>query len=112
MLREINNKKLPHRNIHLIFGARKTEDILYREEMEQLARELPGFRYDVALSRQPDWQGYQGYVHQIYQQYYSNIRPDITFMICGWSQMIDEAVAKLIVEMGYDRSQVRYELYG
>ena len=112
MLREINNKKLPHRNIHLIFGARKTEDILYREEMEQLARELPGFRYDVALSRQPDWQGCHGYVHQIYQQYYSNIRPDITFMICGWSQMIDEAVAKLIVEMGYDRSQVRYELYG
>lgn len=112
MLREIRNKNLPHRQIHLIFGARTAVDILYREEMEELARKMPNFRYDVALSRQPDWKGYHGYVHQIYEEHYQDVRPDITFMICGWSRMIDEAVAKLLVEMGYDRSQVRYELYG
>lgn len=112
MLREIKDKNLAHQNIHLIFGTRTEKDILYREEMEALARELPGFRYDIALSRQPDWAGYKGYVHQIYQEHYNTVRPDVTFMICGWSQMIDEAVANLLVEMGYDRRQVKYELYG
>lgn len=112
MLREIKDKNLPHRNIHLIFGTRTEKDILYRDEMEALTRELPGFRYDVALSRQPGWPGYKGYVHQIYQEHYKSVRPDVIFMICGWSQMIDEAVANLLVEMGYDRSQVKYELYG
>ena len=112
MLREIKDKNLPHRKIHLIFGTRTENDILYRDEMEALTRELPGFRYDVALSRQPDWSGYKGYVHQIYQEHYKNVRPDVTFMICGWSRMIDEAVANLLVEMGYDRTQVKYELYG
>ncbi len=112
MLQHLRKNNLPHRQIHLIFGTRTEADILYRAEMEALTRDMPGFRFDVALSRQPDWKGYHGYVHQIYLEQYRTVRPDITFMICGWSQMIDEAVAKLLVDMGYDRSQVKYELYG
>lgn len=112
MLRELQLTGASHRNIHLIFGTRTEADILYREELEQLAQEMPGFRFDIALSRQPDWTGYQGYLHQIYQKEYAISRPDITFMICGWSKMIDEAVAHLILDLGYDRTQVLYELYG
>ena len=103
---------MPFKNIHLIFGCRTEPDILYRAEMEALAQEMPGFRYDIALSRQTDGPGYKGYVHQIYQQQYSTPRPDVKFMICGWSQMIDEAVAHLLVDLGFAREQVVYELYG
>ena len=102
----------PHRNIHLIFGTREESGILYRAEFEALKAELPGFKYDVALSRQADWAGVKGHVHQIYLEQYATPRPDLTFYLCGWSNMIDEAVANLIVKMGYDRSQVHYELYG
>lgn len=112
MLQDLKNNGRPHRNIHLIFGAREENSILYRAEFEELARTMPGFRYDVALSRQPDWPGYRGYVHQIYMEHYSAVRPDVDFFICGWSNMIDEAVANLLVKMGYDRSQIHYELYG
>jgi CDP-4-dehydro-6-deoxyglucose reductase len=112
MLLDIKNSGKAHRNIHLIFGTRTESGILYRAEFEALARTLPGFRYDVALSRQPDWPGYQGYVHQIYLEQYKNVRPDVDFYICGWSSMIDEAVANLMIELGYDRSQIHYELYG
>jgi Na+-transporting NADH:ubiquinone oxidoreductase subunit NqrF len=66
----------------------------------------------VALSREPDWQGWKGYIHQIYTQIYAEKRPDVQFYLCGWSNMIDEAVAELIVKLGYDRTQVIYELYG
>ena len=112
MIREVNNRQLAYKSIHLIFGCRQEADILYRAELEDLARKMPHFRYDIALSRAEEWQGYRGYVHQIYQAHYAQPRPDVKFMICGWSQMIDEAVAHLMLDMGYDRSQVLYELYG
>lgn len=112
MLRDLQHSEKSHRNIHLIFGTRTEKDILYREEFENLTRTMPGFRYDVALSRQPDWPGYQGYVHQIYMEHYAEKRPDVGFYLCGWSNMIDEAVANLIVTLGYERTQLHYELYG
>jgi len=112
MLRDLQHTGKPHQNIHLIFGARTEADILYRAEFEELARRMPGFRYDVALSRQPDWSGHKGYVHQIYLEHYAQKRPDVVFYLCGWGNMIDDAVANLLVKLGYDRSQILYELYG
>ncbi|MFN0015745.1 MAG: hypothetical protein ACKVU2_14470 [Saprospiraceae bacterium] len=112
MLRDLMHTGRPHRNIHLIFGARTEVDILYRAELEELARMMPGFRYDVALSRQPDWGGYKGYVHQVYRSEYAQPRPDVVFYLCGWGNMIDEAVANLLMQMGYGRDQILYELYG
>lgn len=112
MLQEIQLRDIPHRRIHLIFGTRTADSALYRGELELLARTMPGFRFDLVLSREPEWTGYKGYVHQVYQEHYAETRPDVRFMICGWSRMIDEAVVHLIAEMGYDRTQVQYELYG
>ena len=112
-----NNKAV--KNIHLIFGTRYQNSVLYQEELKQLQSEIEGFDYSVALSREdhlPEGNAHidyhKGYVHPIYQEKYATVRPDIDFYICGWSNMIDDAVAKLIVEMGYDKSQVHYELYG
>lgn len=112
MLHAVQQQDLSGRSIHLIFGARYEADILYRTEMEQLAQALPNFRYEVALSRQPNWHGHQGYVHPIYMQQYATVRPDVAFYVCGWSKMIDETIANLLVKLGYDRTQVFYELYG
>jgi ferredoxin-NADP reductase len=109
---DIYNQKLPHKNIHLIFGGRREHDILFREEFEFLQQNLDGFKFDAALSREPDWAGAKGYVHGVYIEGYKNVRADVHFYICGWSKMIDDAVAKLIIDLGYDKSQVFYELYG
>ena len=112
MIWDIYNQKLPHRNIHLIFGGRRAHDILFREEFEFLEKNLENFRFDAALSRETDWTGAKGYVHSVYTEGYKNVRSDVHFYICGWSKMIDDAVAKLIIDLGYDKSQVFYELYG
>ena len=112
MIWDIYNQKLPHRNIHLIFGGRRAHDILFREEFAFLEKKLDNFHFDAALSREPDWTGAKGYVHSVYTEGYKNVRSDVHFYICGWSKMIDDAVAKLIVDLGYDKSQVFYELYG
>jgi len=112
MLLDLQQSGKSYRNIHLIFGTREASGILYRSEFEALAQSMPRFRYDVALSRQPDWAGYQGYVHQIYLEQYAQTRPDVDFYICGWARMIDETVQNLLVTLQYDRSQVHFELYG
>jgi ferredoxin-NADP reductase len=112
MLLDLQNRQAAHRKIHLIFGCRTEADILYRTELEALAAQNNWFQYDVALSRQSDGPGVLGYVHQLYLEKYKTVRPDLAFYICGWSKMIDETVANLIVHLGYDRQQVHYELYG
>ncbi len=112
MILDLNNAGKTQRNIHLIFGTRTEKDILYRDEFEALSRSIPGFRYDIALSRQADWPGWKGHVHQIYLEQYATPRPDVDFYICGWSNMLDDAVANLMLKLGYDRSQIHYELYG
>ena len=112
MIWDIYNRQIPFKNIHLIFGCRYEKDILYRQEFEELAQKMPNFKYDVALSREKDWTGTKGYVHAVYTEGYRDKRDDVDFYICGWSNMIDDVVAKLMVDMGYDKSQIHYELYG
>ncbi len=112
MILDIRNTGKSYRNIHLIFGTRTEEGMLYRAEMEELAQKMPRFRYDPVLSRQPDWAGWKGHIHQVYLEQYATVRPDVDFFICGWNSMIDEAVANLLIRLGYERSQVHFELYG
>ncbi len=117
MLWDIYNNKIPHKNIHLIFGTRYANGVLYENEMEELMEKMPELKYSVALSREehlPEkkYEVVKGYVHPIYQKHFETVRADVNFWICGWSNMIDEAVAKLMLEMGYDKGQIHYELYG
>ena len=115
MLLDMVNKKEDYTNkpskIHLIYGTRTSDNILYREEMESLSNILPGFQYHITLSR-PDetWQGRKGYVHPVYEEIYADKR-DAVFMLCGWNNMLDEAKERL-QDMGYDKKNIIYESYG
>lgn len=109
MVNFVHLHKIPFKNIHMIFGCRKKEDLLYYEELKQLEEKLPGFHYYPALSRE-EWEGHHGYVHPIYQELCKN-KPDASFFLCGWKNMIDEA-KKNILEMGYDKKAIHLELYG
>lgn len=119
MIQDLKNRKVSHGNIHLIFGTRFQNGILYKDEFEQLVKELPGFRYSVTLSKEENFHlnGQQfdlkkGYVHQVYLENYPEKNPNLSFYLCGWTKMVDEAVANLILKIGFDRTQVKYELYG
>jgi ferredoxin-NADP reductase len=109
MLLYMQQHNILHKNIHLIFGTRTQQDILYREEMAELQNKLPGFHYHVALSRER-WSGNTGYVHSVYERLCADKHP-ANFMLCGWRAMIDEAKQR-IVAMGYDKKAVHSELYG
>lgn len=111
MLLDIHKRQLPHPPIQLIFGTRYRENILYADELHRLSTEL-NFQYHITLSREqsPDWAGYRGYVHQVYEQLYADGRPT-HFYLCGWQIMLDEARKKLQT-MGYSKQHVFFESYG
>lgn len=109
MVHHIKNKEIAHKNIYLIFGCRKKEDLLYYHELTKLQNELKNFHYIPTLSRQ-HWEGHYGYVHSIYLELCKN-KQDAQFFLCGWKHMIDEA-EKRILELGYDKTAVHLELYG
>lgn len=111
MLQEVFRKEvIPP--IHLIFGTRKEEDILYKEEMEYYVNKFPNFTYSITLSRENKPGFVHGYVHEIYNQEDYIIPEDALIYLCGWSKMIDQAVEGLLLHKKVRKDQIRYELYG
>lgn len=118
MLLDLVQHPQKHSGIHLIFGTRYRSGILYAEEFTQMMDTMPGFRYSVALSRENlsgetafPFPVQQGYVHPVYAGQYATVSPDRVFYLCGWQNMVDEAVEHLLA-MGYDQQQIITELYG
>ena len=110
MLHHIINQNITHKNIYLVFGCRTTQDILYKIEMQELSSKYPYFNFIPVLSRpNEDWTGAHGYVHHVYEQIFADKRP-ATFYLCGWKNMIMEARERLNA-MGYEKSQIKFELY-
>lgn len=109
MIHYLFNQQIETKNIYLIFGTRTQKDLLYYEELKQLEEKMPRFQFIPVLSRE-EWAGRQGYVHAVYQELAAD-KPDAHFLLCGWRMMIDEAKTRLH-EMGYDKTQIHYELYG
>ena len=109
MVNHIKNHNIPHKNIHLIFGCRTRESLLYYNEFLQLNDAMPGFKYIPTLSRE-QWDGKSGYVHAVYEELCAE-RPVVNFFLCGWKGMIDDAKARIIA-MGYDKKAIHFEIYG
>jgi phenol/toluene 2-monooxygenase (NADH) P5/A5 len=109
MSNAIKLQKKDHKNIHLIFGCRTKQDLLYYDEFKQLEKELEGFHYHPVLSRE-EWEGHKGYVHAVYEELCANKQPTI-FYLCGWKAMVDEAKERILA-LGYDKKEIHLELYG
>lgn len=109
MVQHLRLSGQPVKNIHLVFGCRKKEDLLYFDELKALEQQLPGFHYHPVLSRE-HWEGHHGYVHAVYEHICRD-KPEAIFFLCGWKHMVDEAKHR-IEQMGYDKKAIHLELYG
>ena len=52
MINYLHQNKIPFKNIKLFFGTRTEDDLVYREELEKIQKELPNFEYIPTLSRE------------------------------------------------------------
>lgn len=103
-------QKFP-RNLYLIFGTRTKQDLLFYEEISEIEQNQPHFNYIPVLSRQ-EWDGSSGYVHKEYKEIINNSKPkDPLFYLCGWKNMVSEAKQN-ILDFGYNRKNIKLEVYG
>ncbi|MGB3198549.1 MAG: FAD-dependent oxidoreductase [Saprospiraceae bacterium] len=119
MLQEIAASGNPYDEIHLIFGIRKEKDILYLEELEDWSHFIPFFKCSVCLSQaskipkaKNKIQYHLGRVHQVYLEEYKTKNNNCQFMLCGWTNMIDEAVLNLHNVLKIPKEKIKYELFG
>ncbi len=113
MLRQLGfEKNSTYAPIHLIYGARKEADLLYKTELDALVEELD-LKVSYTLSQPSEnWEGSKGYVHDVYRSAYPVLNETSCVMLCGWSKMIDEALLHLQNMVPNLSKQVKYELYG
>lgn len=96
--------------VTLLFGTRREESILYREEWENWERRHGRFRFWPTLSRAGEaWTGRRGYVQaSLAEALGGSLDADV--FVCGLKAMVDE-VRALGKSLGLDRKQIVYERY-
>ena len=102
-------------NITLLFGTRDEQGLLYREDMERLAREFPTFRFLPTLTRPGDsWKGRTGRVQAHLDEALALRTPEeivnVDVYVCGLKEMVDD-VRHELKGRGFDRKQIIYEKY-
>jgi ferredoxin-NADP reductase len=97
----------------LIYGARNEAELLYGEEFEAFAREVPGFTFHPCFSRamraEPRPNDRSGRVHVVLNELKPDAANDIAYL-CGNPDMVDQAFA-LLKEAGLPVPHVRREKY-
>lgn len=112
MIYDLLERQKTEKSIHLVFGTRSKQGLLYKKEWDKLSEKYPNFRYSYSLSREACSEGYEGYVHQIYLEQDTCSIKNTKYYLCGWSNMVDEAVDNLTKIMNVPKERILYELYG
>ena len=95
----------------LVFGARTENELIFRGELEELARRHPRFRYEPTLSRAAaDWSGRTGHVQAHLPALLDGLGNGHIY-ICGLTKMVTDVRALLKEQLGFDRRQVHSERY-
>jgi NAD(P)H-flavin reductase len=101
------------RNVRLYFGLRHVHDIFYREELDQIEKRLPNFRYQYCLS-QPfpaRWDGFVGRVTDVLGQ---ELTPDVAARseayLCGGHGLVDDAKS-ILLTAGFSADAVYHEQF-
>jgi ferredoxin-NADP reductase len=98
------------KQLFLLFGNRREEDIYYHSEFLRLADRHSNFHYLPTLSRADNnWLGLRGYVQQHVTEIVAG-RVDMHAYICGLDKMV-KANRELLKALGWDRKSIRYEKY-
>lgn len=112
MINNIYNKNIPFKKINLYFGTRKESDLLYRQEFEKIAKELPNFNYKPTLSQEYKLGFRKGHVHEHYLNDIIPMDDKPLVYFCGWDRMITEGRIKLDA-MGFQmQKDIRVEIFG
>jgi ferredoxin-NADP reductase len=98
----------------LLYSSRSLDDIIYREELDAMARRDPGLRVVHTLTRkQPEgWTGHRGRIDRALLAeacFPPEQNPNI--FVCGSTPLVED-VSRLLVELGHDALTIKTERFG
>jgi len=111
MIREAVDRRF-EKNIHLVYGNRIPEDIIFSDELEKINTQWDNIKISHVISDPPD--GYEGLTGFISADLMVNLIDDIqgkTFFICGPEAMYSYCMEELNT-LGVKRKKIRKEVYG
>jgi ferredoxin-NADP reductase len=96
----------------LLLSARSVDDVLYREELEQLDGRLS---VHLTLTRGAAPDGWHGFTGRVDREMLAAVGPDAraapSIYVCGPTPFVEEA-ARLLVDLGHDPANVHTERFG
>jgi ferredoxin-NADP reductase len=103
-----------HAPMRLLYSAKRAEELIYREELEELAGRGDGFEAFFTLTReQPD--GWQGFGRRVDRELLGEVgwpvSEDPRAFVCGPTGFV-EAVASSLVESGLPPNRIKTERFG
>ena len=98
----------------LLYSSRALEDIIYREELDQMAARNDGLTVMYTLTRrQPA--GWTGGARRIDRSMLASVGPSVMarpkIFICGPTMLV-EIAAQSLLELGYERNLIKTERFG
>ena len=98
----------------LLYSARTWDDVIYRDELADLAARAAGFEVVYTLTRaQPE--GWTGYDRRVDQELLTEVAPGpdelAVAFVCGPTPFV-EAVASALVELGHPPLRIKTERFG
>jgi len=98
----------------LLYSSRSYDEVIYRDELDQLARSEAGFEviYTLTRSQPPGWTGYNRRIDSdlLREVAWPGEQHPLAF-ICGPTQLVENAAAGLL-PLGYDPARVKTERFG
>jgi len=111
IIRHAVAKKLPLQ-IHLLYGSRKPDDIIFKKELDRLAARNSNIKVDYIISEPPaGWKGAKGFLDATAISSLAGPVKDRTFYVCGPAPMYALCEPALI-ELGVPLRRIHKEVYG
>lgn len=99
------------------YGGRSVRELFYMEDFQEIEKNFPNFKFNVALSEpkpEDNWQGYVGFIHQVILDNYLKQHPEpeeIEYYLCG-PPMMNAAIFKMLDEMGVPNEMIAFDDFG
>ena len=107
MAKEIAHGKMRGCKLTILYGSVKSDDIVLKDELDEISAECPDVKIVHVLSDDPGWQGEHGFITREIIEKYST--PNSTFLFCGPLAMF-RFVSKALEEMGVPKRRFRHDV--
>lgn len=100
--------------IFLLFAARNTDELIFREELEYLQRRHPRLHVIAAVGARSEGTAWMGLEGQITKDALAHAVPDLAkrrIHLCGPPPMMD-AIRRILADLGVPENQIRTEAFG